>query len=176
MRALTLLLVLAASVAWASGPDFTPTPPAGVPQRFWAQLHDAAKRNAEEMVQNKAGELGYRRKEYNEEDWKCMWWFNAWALASTAQRAQPNLCPAAFVTTLEEKYKRTCFGDDGPGGPTGRGWNTVRRAILGRQDVQRVATDPGGALAVLRARPLTPAELAAVVAAALLTAPVWAVP
>lgn len=139
-----MLLSFAASLILAAGPEFNPNkPPPMVPKEaysFWRYLHKHAYEQAEAMVRNVAKELGYERSQYTEGDWKCMALFGAWASAEIMRRENPLYCPKSFTDWLERAQKEACDDEDPPNTPgaaTGRGWNTVRRAVLGRGDVQR---------------------------------------
>jgi hypothetical protein len=147
MRHLLLLSLLLLSLpAAAAGPEFTPKPPDIMPKEaaaFWAQVHKHALAQAEKMIADKAPELGYRRQDYTKGDMNCMWWFSAWASVEAMRSKNPMLCPASFTKWLEQAKDRACNDEDPPNTPgaaTGRGWNTVRRAILGRSDVQKEVT------------------------------------
>lgn len=152
------------ALALAAGPEFLANkPPPIVPKEaaaFWAEVHRHAHREAEQMIRDVSKQLGYQRSEYTEGDLKCMALFNAWGSVESARRKNPRLCPESFTKWLEKAKNEACFDDDPPNTPgaaTGRGWNTIRRAVLGRGDVQREVS-PADALSwVARVGVLLPA-------------------
>lgn len=180
---LAVAVLVVASVAFAGGPAWPGPnhPPPEVPKEahpFWRHLASHAETEARRMADNEGPKLGYNPKDYTQGDLGCMSWLIAWASAEKLRRENPLSLPKSFTDYLERNYKKSCHDDDssGPGAPTGRGWNTIKRTVGGRADVQRELLPFRPLTEQERAFVLVAAKWAAVGGAALLALPSLAVP